>query len=109
DAGWRRCRVRLAVVPLEFVGLPAVMHPEPVGRILPHRLFKGLVDVTGDGLDTAGFAVLPGGDLVAQFDPPPAQANALTDRGVQGTGVAQGKNGWRRCGGAVASEERHTH
>src|SRR5882672_4176704 len=57
DAGWRHCRVRLALGPLEFVGLPAVMHPEPVGRILPHRLFKGLVDVTGDGLDTAGFAV----------------------------------------------------
>ena len=89
-----------------FEWLPAVVHPEPVGRVAADGGFEGAVDVAHDGGGGAGPAILAGGDFGARFDAPAGQADAVADAGEQRAVVAQREDGGRGRGGAVVPEER---
>src|SRR5580765_795993 len=76
-------RARTPRVGRLLVRFPPIMHPEPIGRVPADGCFESAVDIGGDRFDAAGFAPLADGDLVAYFDAPAAQADPVTDAGVQ--------------------------
>src|SRR5208283_922234 len=84
-----------------FKRFPAAVDPEPVGRVATDGDFKGAVHVGHDGGDGAWLAVFARRDLVAGFNHPPGQADAIANGRVQRTAVTEREN--RGCirGGAI--------
>src|SRR6266542_4551722 len=89
--------------------LPPVMDPEPVRRVAPHGDFKSAVYVEHDFRDGACLTIYAGRDLRADFDPPPRQGDAITNRGVQRTTIAQGEDGGRGRRRTRMPQKRQAH
>ena len=88
---------------------PAVVDPEPIGRVTTDSLFKGAVDIKHDGCRGAGLAMFVSGNFIAKFDAPLPQAGAKAKSGVQRQIEAQAKNGRGLGGVALVAEEGQAH
>jgi hypothetical protein len=82
------------------------MHPKPIGRIAPNRLFKSTVDINHDGGGGPRLAVFKSWNFRACLDTPAGQAYAVANARVQAATVSQSEDcrGGRRR--TVMSQER---
>ena len=92
-----------------FGKFPAIVDPEPVGWVASDGGFEGTVDIEHNGAGGAGLAILVGGDFCALLYAPLGQPHPIANAGVKGAIVTQSKDGRRRGGGALVSEEWETN
>src|SRR5436309_646790 len=84
-----RCHATAGSPRLGRAHSPAIVDPEPVGRIGADGRFEGAIDVGRDRFHATKLTVFTSRNLVARFDSPPAKRGAKADGGVERAVVAE--------------------